>query len=90
MMKIEYLEEVGLRKEYSRRYLESGEDIAVCARRQTGGKGTKGRSFLSCEGGVYLSFLRFFSDSDKKGKWQKLPLPYQTATVQTPIDTMQV
>ena len=61
-MKIEYLQEVGSTNDYIRRYLESGEDIAVCARRQTGGKGTKGRSFLSYEGGVYLSFLRFFSD----------------------------
>ena len=32
------------------------------ARRQTGGKGTKGRSFLSEEGGVYLSFLTFYEN----------------------------
>lgn len=61
-MKIELLEEVSSTNDYIRRYLESGEDVVVCARRQTGGKGTKGRSFLSCEGGVYLSALRFFSD----------------------------
>lgn len=41
-------------------YLGGGEDVVFRARRQTGGKGTKGRSFLSDEGGVYLSVLRFY------------------------------
>lgn len=36
------------------------EDTAVIAKRQTGGKGTKGRSFSSLEGGVYLSLVRLF------------------------------
>ncbi|MCI8500025.1 MAG: biotin--[acetyl-CoA-carboxylase] ligase [Clostridia bacterium] len=61
-MKIELLEEVSSTNDYIRRYLEKGEDAIVCARRQTGGKGTKGRSFRSCEGGVYFSALRFFTD----------------------------
>lgn len=60
-MKIELLEEVSSTNDYIKQYLNGGEDIVVCARRQTGGKGTKGRSFLSGEGGVYLSALRFFS-----------------------------
>lgn len=34
------------------------EDEVVIARKQTGGKGTKGRSFCSPEGGVYLSLVR--------------------------------
>ena len=61
-MKIELLDETDSTNEYIRRYLAGGEDILVCARRQTGGKGTKGRSFLSDEGGVYFSALRFFAD----------------------------
>lgn len=61
-MKIEILDEVSSTNEYIKRYLASGEDRIVVAKRQTGGKGTKGRSFLSGEGGVYLSVLRFFSD----------------------------
>lgn len=60
-MKIEILDEVGSTNDYIKRYLPSGEDRIVVAKRQTGGKGTKGRSFLSNEGGVYLSALRFFS-----------------------------
>ena len=34
------------------------EDTAIIAREQTGGKGTKGRSFSSLKGGVYLSLVR--------------------------------
>lgn len=59
-MKIELLAEVGSTNDYIRRYLGGGEDVFVCAERQTGGKGTKGRSFLSEEGGVYLSALTFY------------------------------
>lgn len=60
-MKIEYLQEVDSTNSYIKRYLNGGQDVIVCARVQTGGKGTKGRSFLSEAGGVYLSALRFFS-----------------------------
>ena len=36
-----------------------GRNAVVTARRQTGGKGTKGRSFVSDEGGVYLTRRTF-------------------------------
>lgn len=39
---------------------EFGEDTAIIAREQTGGKGTKGRSFSSPRGGVYLSLIRYY------------------------------
>lgn len=39
---------------------EFGEDTAIIAREQTGGKGTKGRSFSSHRGGVYLSLVRYY------------------------------
>lgn len=40
--------------------LPSGsEDIYIIAKRQTDGHGTKGRSFLSAEGGLYLTKLSF-------------------------------
>ena len=39
---------------------EFGEDTAIIAREQTGGKGTKGRSFSSLRGGVYLSLVRCY------------------------------
>lgn len=43
-----------------KKFLPMREDVVVCAKRQTGGRGTKGRSFLSEEGGVYCSFLKFY------------------------------
>lgn len=39
---------------------EFGEDTTIIAREQTGGKGTKGRSFSSPRGGVYLSLVRYY------------------------------
>ena len=60
-MRIELLDEVSSTNEYIKNYLGGGEDVIVCARRQSGGKGTKGRSFLSGEGGVYFSALAFYS-----------------------------
>lgn len=59
-MKIEILNEVSSTNDYIKRYLAGGENRIVCAARQTGGKGTKGRSFASEEGGVYLSALNFY------------------------------
>ncbi len=61
-MKIERLDSVVSTNEYIKKYIENGEDIAVFADVQTGGKGTKGRSFLSDMGGVYLSVLTFYAD----------------------------
>ena len=39
------------------RFIGSGEDVVVFAKEQTGGKGTKNRSFSSQKGGVYATFL---------------------------------
>lgn len=59
MMRIELVEETDSTNEYVKRYLPARENVIVCARRQTGGRGTKGRSFLSEAGGVYLTALLF-------------------------------
>ncbi|MDE7297187.1 MAG: biotin--[acetyl-CoA-carboxylase] ligase [Clostridia bacterium] len=61
-MKIELLEETTSTNDYIKRYLNGEENIIVSTKRQTGGKGTKGRSFLSGEGGVYLSALTFYKN----------------------------
>lgn len=61
-MKIEFIDSVSSTNEYIKKYLSTGENVIVCARTQTGGKGTKGRSFLSSEGGVYLSALQFYEN----------------------------
>ena len=60
-MKIINLKSVDSTNEYCKRY-GFGEDIIVTAVRQTRGKGTKGRSFVSDEGGLYCSVMRRFSD----------------------------
>ncbi len=60
-MRIELLESVDSTNNYIRRYLSAGDNVIVSAKTQTGGMGTKGRSFLSGEGGVYLSALTFHS-----------------------------
>ncbi len=59
-MRIIHIEETDSTNEYIRRYLPGRENTIVTADRQTGGKGTKGRSFLSDPGGVYFSALTFF------------------------------
>lgn len=60
-MKIIELEETDSTNEYLKRLGYCG-DVIVTARRQTAGRGTKGRSFSSSEGGVYLSVMRFYED----------------------------
>lgn len=62
MMKIKRLKEVDSTNRYIKRYLAGGKDVIVTAKCQTGGLGTKGRSFLSGHGGVYLTALTFYDD----------------------------
>ena len=52
-MKIIELKEVDSTNEYCKRL--GGGNVIVTALRQSGGKGTKGRSFASTDGGLYLS-----------------------------------
>lgn len=59
-MKIVRLEEVDSTNLYAKARAGEGEDLVVTAKRQTGGMGTKGRSFSSEEGGVYLTRLTFY------------------------------
>lgn len=60
-MKIIELDEVDSTNEYIKRE-NFMSDAVVIARRQTAGRGTKGRSFISDEGGLYISIVRFYSD----------------------------
>ena len=48
--------------DYAKEKRVDGKDLIVTAKRQTGGRGTKGRSFSSNVGGVYLTSLRFYQD----------------------------
>ena len=61
-MKTLYFDEIPSTNTYAKSLLSTGEDAVIIAKRQTGGRGTKGRSFCSHEGGVYLTKLSFYSD----------------------------
>lgn len=60
-MRIIELAECDSTNEYLKR-LNGEEDTIVTAVRQTAGKGTKGRSFSSADGGLYLSVMRFYEN----------------------------
>lgn len=60
-MKIIELEEVDSTNEFLKRGGFT-EDVIVTAKMQTAGRGTKGRSFISEEGGLYISTLRFYDN----------------------------
>ncbi len=53
------LQEINSTNNYAKERRSEGQSLIVTAQKQTGGRGTKGRSFVSNEGGVYLSTLRF-------------------------------
>ena len=46
--------------DYAKERRGEEKDLLVIAKRQTSGRGTKGRSFSSSEGGLYLTALRFY------------------------------
>ncbi len=60
-MRIISLEETASTNDFIRSFLCGGEDVIVTAARQTCGRGTKGRSFLSEAGGLYFSALTFYA-----------------------------
>lgn len=64
-MKIQIVEldEIDSTNEFCKRFPKEA-DLLVWAKRQTKGKGTKGRSFVSDEGGVYVSLMRRFKNFD--------------------------
>ena len=62
-MKIIRFEEINSTNEYAKNI---NENAVVIAKRQTGGKGTKGRSFSSNEGGVYLTKRVFYENFPAK------------------------
>lgn len=61
--KIFELEEIDSTNEFCKR-LNFDEDVIVTAERQLKGKGTNGRSFVSDEGGLYVSVMKKFKNFD--------------------------
>ena len=59
MIKKIYFDEIDSTNDYAISRDEPS-DFAVIAKRQTGGKGTKGRSFSSEIGGAYLTLVRYY------------------------------
>lgn len=65
-MKIMRFSELDSTQTYAKTLLQNRENLFIVADRQTGGRGTKGRSFSSLEGGVYLTKLAFYRDFPAK------------------------
>lgn len=59
-------DEIDSTNEYAKTKRQEGKDLIVTAKRQIGGRGTKGRSFSSEEGGVYLTKLSFYDNFPAK------------------------
>ena len=57
-----HFDEIGSTNEYAKGLRSQGFDTVVTADKQTGGRGTKGRSFSSDVGGVYATKLTFYRD----------------------------
>lgn len=64
--KIEYFNEIASTNEYLKEKRKDRQNRMAIAYRQSGGKGTKGRSFSSETGGVYLSVLTFYENFPAK------------------------
>ena len=65
-MKIEKFDLLPSTQTYAKEKRKDKEDLIVLAKRQTSGMGTKGRSFSSNEGGVYVSKLSFHENFPAK------------------------
>ena len=60
--RIERFETLPSTNDYAKAQKDKGENLVVIAAQQSGGRGTKGRSFSSQKGGVYLTKLTFYED----------------------------
>lgn len=63
-MEIIELDEIDSTNEFCKRLTDFEGDVIVVAERQTKGKGTNGRSFVSGVGGLYVSRMRKFENFD--------------------------
>lgn len=61
-----HFQEISSTNEYAKEIRALGQDAVITADAQTGGKGTKGRSFSSNEGGVYVTKLTFYRNFSAK------------------------
>ncbi len=59
-------DELGSTNDFAKTLLQKREDTFIFAKKQFGGRGTKGRSFSSNEGGVYATKLNFYQNFPAK------------------------
>ncbi len=69
-MHVERFESIPSTNDYAKAKRIDGKNLVVVAKSQTGGRGTKGRSFSSDIGGLYISILRFYDDFLAKDAFQ--------------------
>ena len=65
-----HFEELPSTNDYAKEKRAEKKPLIITAKRQSKGRGTKGRSFVSKDGGVYLSALRFYEDFPAKHGFQ--------------------
>ncbi|MDE7084089.1 MAG: biotin--[acetyl-CoA-carboxylase] ligase [Clostridia bacterium] len=63
-MEIIELDEIDSTNEFCKRLTDFGDGVIVVAEKQTKGKGTNGRSFVSDEGGLYVSVMKRYKNFD--------------------------
>lgn len=80
-MKVIKLQEVDSTNEYCKRIKEEGYFVVI-AERQSAGKGTKGRSFESADGGLYVSVLRRYESFPAENAF-RIMINYSVAVCKT-------
>ncbi len=65
-----HFEDLPSTNDYAKEKRGENTPLIITAKKQSRGRGTKGRSFVSNEGGVYLSALRFYENFPAKQGFQ--------------------
>lgn len=79
---IERLKTVDSTNKYIEKYLKKRTPAVVRADKQTAGRGTKGRSFISDEGGLYFSWLTYYTALPAREAF-KIMIDYAVGVVKT-------
>lgn len=79
---IERLKTVDSTNKYIEKYLKKRTPAVVRADKQTAGRGTKGRSFISDEGGLYFSRLTYYTALPAREAF-KIMIDYAVGVVKT-------
>jgi len=61
-MRIYNFDEISSTNDFAESIADKGEDAIITAAVQTNGHGSKGRSFMSGRGGLYITALNFYEN----------------------------